>query len=1274
MKNIIFILISLFLFMCFSSVLAQTYSIEEAQWTNIVDNDNDSYSRTRTLVLTITASQNTSNLTMRIWKKPNGGSNSVYIDVPITVLNGTVAYSFDGFGGTYGQLTNNAYDFSAFLRNSSGNTLASITEVEDADMGNERFETATQDVLTIDNVTWTNLADQDGDGYTRSRTMNVTVTAGNSATVNMELRAWPDGTSEALYANVSTNLTSGQHTYIFNVGANSSIGSELPHNTYDFRTLVRESINGTIYALRGPNDDADLNNENFETATEDNTSILEVTPSNQNVSYNAGSTTFTVTSNTTWTVSDNASWLTISPTNGNNNGTLTATYTENATTIQRTATITVTGSSITRQVTVIQAGQISVPTNGLLAYYPFNNNTNDASGNGFNGIVMGGATFVSDVNGNQNCALSFDGLDDVVEVSNFIWPTTDTYTICAFLKLTDLLEERGILSIADYYPRFEISNLSHIYGWPYLIYWWSGGNTSFPLRYASVGFDQWVHLTVINANGNLKGYVNGVKYNESNYNSPQFVNGVLKLGLSGPNYMKGVLDEIRIYDRALTDSEIQAIYLYGSTPGISTPTIVTSVSSLPDFGNVNVGQNSTPQIYIVSGNNLTSNITITAPDGFQVSSNGISWSSSLTLTQSGGSVPNTTIYVQFSPTLAQVYSSNITHVSSGATTQNIAVSGTGVSGCSPNWTPVGNQQYTMNVIGQIIFPDGLSTNTNDAIGAFVGTECRGIAYVTSDGGKLYLSISSNSASGETITFKAWRSSSCEELPVLETITFQDNQIIGTYNQPFQFHAGLRTLNLTFNPQYTWFSINVNPSSLNLNSLFNSPPVNSRIIGQTNFAVWNGTSWVGNLTEIDPKKAYKIYVEQPYTISINGLAIDPLTNPISLGSGWTWTGYLPQSGLPINTALQNVSPAWSNAELVKSQTQFSIYSGGNWVGSLSNLEPGKGYMMQVTSNKILTFPANTLKNVIIQPENSITKQSITPPNWIPVPNMQYTMNVIAKLTKCSPDSFSTSAEDIVGAFVVVNQDTQCRGVQSPDNTGMIYLSIGSNYASGETVFFKSYIHEYDLILPQDTLHFIDNRLIGFPDPYIFNGCIVPVELVSFSANQSNQKISLQWITATETNNMGFEIEKSNDKNNWLKIGFVEGKGTTTEKQNYSFIDQNISNGVIHYRLKQIDYDGTFEYSPVISVETAAPKDYYLLQNYPNPFNPSTTIKYSLKDDGKVSLKIFNSLGEEVRTLVNEIKPAGNYEVEFNASELPSGIYIYSIQAGEFISSKKMILLK
>jgi hypothetical protein len=195
---------------------------------------------------------------------------------------------------------------------------------------------------------------------------------------------------------------------------------------------------------------------------------------------------------------------------------------------------------------------------------------------------------------------------------------------------------------------------------------------------------------------------------------------------------------------------------------------------------------------------------------------------------------------------------------------------------------------------------------------------------------------------------------------------------------------------------------------------------------------------------------------------------------------------------------------------------------------------------------------------------------------------------------------------------------------------------------------------------------------------------PVELLSFIAREIDGKVNLSWVTATETNNKGFEIERRqrSDIGNqpaWEIVGFVNGNGTTTQTHSYSFKDENVQAGKYQYRLKQIDFDGSFAYSSIVEVENNIPTEFSLEQNYPNPFNPTTTIRYQIPDKEFVTLKIYDILGNEVTALVNEEKPAGSYTVEFTShskdgKSLSSGLYFYTISAGSFTSTKKMLLLK
>ncbi|MEJ2195791.1 MAG: metallophosphoesterase [Ignavibacteriaceae bacterium] len=186
---------------------------------------------------------------------------------------------------------------------------------------------------------------------------------------------------------------------------------------------------------------------------------------------------------------------------------------------------------------------------------------------------------------------------------------------------------------------------------------------------------------------------------------------------------------------------------------------------------------------------------------------------------------------------------------------------------------------------------------------------------------------------------------------------------------------------------------------------------------------------------------------------------------------------------------------------------------------------------------------------------------------------------------------------------------------------------------------------------------------------------PVELTSFTAILNDNSIEVKWKTETELNNYGFYIERAVENSDWSVLSFVEGNGNSNSPNYYSFSDSYIfESGNYNYRLRQTDNDGTFEYSDVVTVTVGVPVLYSLSQNYPNPFNPETRIDYTLPEQQNVSLKVYNMLGEMVQELVNEVKPAGNYTVTFDGSDLPSGVYVYRIRTEGFSENKKMTLLK
>jgi hypothetical protein len=221
----------------------------------------------------------------------------------------------------------------------------------------------------------------------------------------------------------------------------------------------------------------------------------------------------------------------------------------------------------------------------------------------------------------------------------------------------------------------------------------------------------------------------------------------------------------------------------------------------------------------------------------------------------------------------------------------------------------------------------------------------------------------------------------------------------------------------------------------------------------------------------------------------------------------------------------------------------------------------------------------------------------------------------------------------------------------------------------------------LIYPPAAVENVDPLIYGDPVAYyqtIVTDTEVPVELMSFTYDVSGNNTILNWVTASEKNNHGFEVQRK-VADEFIPIAFIEGHGTTTETHRYSYTDRNLEPGIYTYRLKQVDLNGAHYYYDELFVEITPPAAFDLSQNYPNPFNPSTKISYNLAVDSRVTLTVYNLLGETVTTLVNTNVPAGEQEIVFDASDLNSGVYFYRIDAvgvngTEFSSVKKMMLAK
>ncbi len=313
-------------------------------------------------------------------------------------------------------------------------------------------------------------------------------------------------------------------------------------------------------------------------------------------------------------------------------------------------------------------------------------------------------------------------------------------------------------------------------------------------------------------------------------------------------------------------------------------------------------------------------------------------------------------------------------------------------------------------------------------------------------------------------------------------------------------------------------------------------------------------------------------------------------------------------------------------------------------------------------------------------------------FIPITSTYLDLGTAGNYTDGNAHIFSARASSSGGAVRVdgIDGGTSSGNILS-SNSGALQLGVrsdGTYYFNGdiaEVILYNTNLSTSDRSTVE---HYLANR-------YGITSSALPVELTSFTANVIDGKVLLNWQTATEVKNYGFEVERAanlrglqngnGDSNlgGFSTIGFTQGHGNSNSPKSYSFTDSNTPSGKVEYRLKQIDNDGTFKYSSIVTVNSL-PTQFSLGQNYPNPFNPSTTIKFGLSSDAKVKLEVYNTIGQKVATLVNGEMTAGYHQVEFsagggsasggNASRLASGIYFYRMQTGSYIETKKLILMK
>jgi photosystem II stability/assembly factor-like uncharacterized protein len=382
-------------------------------------------------------------------------------------------------------------------------------------------------------------------------------------------------------------------------------------------------------------------------------------------------------------------------------------------------------------------------------------------------------------------------------------------------------------------------------------------------------------------------------------------------------------------------------------------------------------------------------------------------------------------------------------------------------------------------------------------------------------------------------------------------------------------------------------------------------------------------------------------------------------------------------------LINILPAGNSIRFFRANYQ-SLYIGTNGIVAFSPFTPGgAGNYSPSTKlpqpnilNAIFPFwkdldfsdnnvPVNRLCYKITSDELIIT--------FMRAPNYNNTINLNDYVSFQVIISHSTSPAANSSIHIMYNYDQTGSSFTTKYNNNTLesnLIGLQASNSSSEILQYRYLNASQQLITPGPM--FGSNLALAFgPDANA-----LPVELSSFTSQVNGNCVKLNWATGSEINNSGFDIErKISGSYEWKKINFVQGNGTTNKNKNYSYEDKNITSGKYSYRLKQIDFNGNYEYFELTNeVEIGIPKKFNLSQNYPNPFNPSTKINYELPITNYVSIKVYDLTGKEIAQLVNENKQAGFYTVEFNAGNLASGMYFYRIQAGDFSAVKKMILVK